>query len=488
MVFSFYGDTISLRTLFLNFAKLQIPQITCDDLSFLFIWFCVATIGVCVFGALTSVDALFYFTEVKEMKNKFKQILSLILMITLIINVFAGCEEKDNTQNLNNPVQEELNKWVLTSKETLFPSFNRIEQSDYGYDTYGRINHYRQLHTYDSTIQEYTYSNFSYDNNGNVLTYTETKNYDNETKQRLCEFEYDNSSRLIKSTTIYSDSYKEIVEFEYDDNCNITKKSSKELIDGELDGEKIDYEYTLTYENNLCIIAEIVATINEYDSGTVQYTDTEYLLEKYYYDLDNNKVKSEHYYEDTDTDTDSSDVIFNGKYYRLETTTTYTWEKLSNINTEKQVSNLGFNNVDEWGNILVRIEPDISGNYICNDDNGKYVVVMKDNNVFWEFYPAQNQFLTNSLNDNYSFKNSDVSTYSVLNNDRISVTNPYESYTISIVEKFQSKNIPIFKTQISNYEYFIPYEYIDTSKDFAFFKRGEIYNNKSFDYYKLYLK
>ena len=57
----FYEDTISLRTLFLNFAKLQIPQITCDDLSFPFIWFCVATIGVCVFGALTSVGALFYF-------------------------------------------------------------------------------------------------------------------------------------------------------------------------------------------------------------------------------------------------------------------------------------------------------------------------------------------------------------------------------------------------------------------------------------------
>ena len=66
MVFSFYGDTISLRTLFLNFAKLQIPQIMCDDLSFPFIWFCVATSGVCVFGALTSVGALFYFAVINK--------------------------------------------------------------------------------------------------------------------------------------------------------------------------------------------------------------------------------------------------------------------------------------------------------------------------------------------------------------------------------------------------------------------------------------
>ena len=61
MVFSFTGILCLFVLYFLNFAKLQIPRIECDDLSFPFIWFCLATIGVCVFGALTLVGALFLF-------------------------------------------------------------------------------------------------------------------------------------------------------------------------------------------------------------------------------------------------------------------------------------------------------------------------------------------------------------------------------------------------------------------------------------------
>ena len=86
-----------MRTLFLNFAKLQIPQITCDDLSFPFIWFCVATIGVCVFGALTSVGALFYFKsysrEVTRMLTGACLLFGPFVLLVGIVQMFHGADD-----------------------------------------------------------------------------------------------------------------------------------------------------------------------------------------------------------------------------------------------------------------------------------------------------------------------------------------------------------------------------------------------------------
>lgn len=113
---------------------------------------------------------------------------------------------------------------------------------------------------------------------------------------------------------------------------------------------------------------------------------------------------------------------------------------------------------------------------------------MKDNNVFWEFYSNQNQFLTNSLNDDFTFKNSSVSNYSVLSNDKVSVIDSMESYTIDIVDRFMSKDIPVLKVQAPDDAYFIPYKYIDTSRSFELFEEGETYGSKSYHYYKFYLK
>lgn len=154
------------------------------------------------------------------------------------------------------------------------------------------------------------------------------------------------------------------------------------------------------------------------------------------------------------------------------------------------VTEWGFYNTDLWGGVLAGITPTVSGKYILSDDGGDYVLIMKDNNIFWEFYPYQNQIVTNSLNSDFTLESSDVINYSLLSNDKISVVEPWESYTISIVDRFTDKNVPVFKINDggSGYDYFIPFEHIDTSRPFDFYQEGETYGSKSYHYYKFYLK
>ena len=148
------------------------------------------------------------------------------------------------------------------------------------------------------------------------------------------------------------------------------------------------------------------------------------------------------------------------------------------------VSECGFDNIADWGQTLVRIEPEISGSYVLSDEYGDYVVVMKDNNIVWEFYPENNQIVTNSINDDFTLKSSDIVNYSMLSADKLSVTTDWESYTIEITSRMTVENVPVFKINAPYDAYFIPYEYLDTSRAFEYYADGEL---EKYPYYKFYL-
>jgi len=68
----------------------------CDDLLFPFIWFCLATIGVCVFGALTSVGALFNIRG----GNKMKRLWILLIVLSVLLTGCASKEDKALAQEV----------------------------------------------------------------------------------------------------------------------------------------------------------------------------------------------------------------------------------------------------------------------------------------------------------------------------------------------------------------------------------------------------
>lgn len=162
-----------------------------------------------------------------------------------------------------------------------------------------------------------------------------------------------------------------------------------------------------------------------------------------------------------------------------------------NSTTDKVITPIyewGFNNCNDWGKALIRIEPNISGDYILNDSKGNYVVIMKDNNIHWSFYPQQQQWITSSVNTNYTLKTSNVNNITILNNNSFSVVTSWESYAINITNRFIINELPIFEITSPDTEYYIPYNCIDTSKEIEFFCEGKTYGTKSYHYYKFYIK
>ncbi len=87
---------------------------------------CLATVGVCVFRALTSVGALFYFTEVHMEQTK-EEILNNLYALR------AGSvisQEKDKADALNNQANEKIENWVsslngrLPNMSNISPEYN----------------------------------------------------------------------------------------------------------------------------------------------------------------------------------------------------------------------------------------------------------------------------------------------------------------------------------------------------------------------------
>lgn len=157
--------------------------------------------------------------------------------------------------------------------------------------------------------------------------------------------------------------------------------------------------------------------------------------------------------------------------------------------TKASYSDWGFQNTDGISKGLVVIEASVAGDYVLSDENGDYVVIMKDSNIHWQFFSQQGQWITSTINDDFSLKSSDVNNITILNNDMATVINPWESYTLSVVQRFTYKNYPVFEISDSyDSDFFIPFDLIDTNREIEFFCEGNTYGRKSYHYYKFYLK
>lgn len=272
---------------------------------------------------------------------KIKQILSIFLALLLISSIFSGCNETigneesifESAHDSNEPIQVDLNKWVLTSESSVatWTGNNAITQTEYRYDEQGRLN-YQKL----TSDTEYTYSNFLYDNKGNVISCTETIDSDDYWAENLCSYTYDKDGRVTASKKIDAEGHEE-KSIVYDKNGNIQKEIFKYYSSGELD-EITNFEYTLKYENELCVMAEINITGEEY-YGDTPYAYSDISLKKYYYDSNGRKIKEEVYWDD-----DNGDVVVNGKHYGLEKTITYTWQRLGDIIDGTSNSNIAQSN------------------------------------------------------------------------------------------------------------------------------------------------
>ncbi len=420
------------------------------------------------------------------MKNKVKQTLSILLVLTLVMSVFAGCE------NSANP-----NKWVLASEIYGEPA-NPWETIEYKYDRSGRLNYKNRCSFSNSDIiDESTYSDFVYDKSGNVTSYKESFCYDGgwgdkNTEERFWEFIYNKNNELIKSTLSISynavDYYKEITEFEYDDNGNLINKTFKQIDASSSTKYELSTtcKYSLTYENGLCTIAEIAVTNLYYENGDLHETDSYFYVEKHTYDSNNNKIKTNYY---SASDADNSDLSINGAYYSMnDDYTTYTWQRLGDtINETTTLSKhksdvstieIGFNNIDDWGGKLITIKADDSGNYVFKDSNGIYVIISEGTGI-WEFYTKENYAVMSSFYVNGAYSTEASSSYTILDNDTFACN----GYTMRILNRFASNGVSLIEMTNggSNSHTYIPYAFLNSDS-------FELYKEDRFDYYKCYIK
>lgn len=142
----------------------------------------------------------------------------------------------------------------------------------------------------------------------------------------------------------------------------------------------------------------------------------------------------------------------------------------------------GFDNSYEWYNTLVEVKPTTDGSLFFTDSEGDYVIV-KEGTGHWELYPSYGQIMMGSFYTDFIPKRVSAYTYTVLDNDTISIFGNGDSGVLKITDRIEEKNYVIFEIlNGSSNEYYIPYKFIGTSKKPVFFQEGNYY-----DYYKLYL-
>lgn len=146
-------------------------------------------------------------------------------------------------------------------------------------------------------------------------------------------------------------------------------------------------------------------------------------------------------------------------------------------------SEWGFEDSNDWDNKLIQIQPNSSGDFLHSDDNGAYMIY-KEGTGFWEFYPSEDQFVGSSVYEDFETRSSDIYEYTVLSNDVISVTTPYEGFTIEISERLKIEDVTVFKIKDGNrFEYYLPFKFVKENKGtFPYIDEG------ANGYFKMYVK
>lgn len=260
-----------------------------------------------------------------------KKIMVFILMLTFVLSTLSSCSLIKSFMK---------DKWVLVCEDRMDDfDGDEISRTVYRYDEEGRLNYKKYIENiYDTTGSDAylncDYSDFKYDDNGNVISYTE----ESDGEYTYYTFVYDSNGNCLSYT-----GKKERVDYiklynytaEYNENQNMVSEKLVYKYNGVTEGYQ-EKEYTLHYENDICVCAEV---IEAYDIG---WLETERFFEKYFYDENGNRIRKELYYL-TEGDYDTE---FNGRYYCIEEITTYTWEKLednTNKNNETVKEKYAFN-------------------------------------------------------------------------------------------------------------------------------------------------
>ncbi len=407
------------------------------------------------------------------MKTKAKQTLSVLLALTLVLSMFAGCGlSSDLTVN---------DRWVLT-REVTSEGDSTLWEKTYAYDTSGRIIEFG-LKSQGLTS---TSEDIQYDNHGNVLSYTAVFCFYDEKEpegKAYYTFLYDENNNCIERTEENEINYTSIrEEISYDSYNNAIEEKRIESYG------ILTYTHNLTYENDKCVMRETI--IKNDDSYTIE---TSYSLTEYTYDKNDNLSSMKYYVSESENATEDEIRQVNGKTYFYSNTTKYVWERLSNVaqkdteQNKQQIKNdlssvkIGFDTIDEWGGKLKTIETDDSGNCVFEDSNGIYVIIREGTGI-WEFYPQENYAVMSSfyINGAYSTENSGACT--ILDND----TFVCDGYTMRIINKFVTNGVNVIEMTNggSRSHLYVPYAFLDV-ESFELYKED---TEHDFDYYKCYIK
>lgn len=268
------------------------------------------------------------------MKERWKEKVALLLVITLILSAFSGCniENSDAEQNGTTiPADAGNIEWVLTfekdeySDEFANPTVYKTKE--YKYDSQGTLIYEKWI--YDNTTV-YTGYNYKYDEKGNVISKSmkETSLIDDSyVNYSDYTYEYDANGNCIKESAVFeNDNANDIVEYEYDSNGNVIKEKFKYTGFYSYEGTKTS---VLTYENEVCVQREVM-----YESTDNYGTNVSYNVYKYEYD-DNGNLSSSRYYTNIENISDAKNPVeINGRNYKLYSITSYTYENLADVATD----------------------------------------------------------------------------------------------------------------------------------------------------------
>ncbi|MGN1419197.1 MAG: hypothetical protein ACI4W6_07695 [Acutalibacteraceae bacterium] len=276
--------------------------------------------------------------------KKFCSILLAFCVVTLLVacnNTYHTDDNTYHTDNVDNTDNTD-EKWVLTyeieqySDEYDDPSV--INEKFFEYDNSGKI--VSEEFICDDN-NSFVNSNFVYDENDN-LTYKSgiKKSYFGDSSYSYT-YTYDTNgncvSELRDGVTLDGEKYTETLTYKYNEFGDIIEMHSMYQCD--TFERETNYISTLTYEDNICIQDE---TRMEYVEG--KEIKTTYTVDKYIYDTNGKKSKKLHYAEIQDMSEAKNPVLINGRYYKLATTTEYTYEVLKDVaitqETNSQISTI----------------------------------------------------------------------------------------------------------------------------------------------------
>ena len=426
-----------------------------------------------------------------------KKVISVILVIMLLSLTFSACTFEETNKSDDIVLIKEV---CRNSPE--FESTDTTCIIDYKYATDGRLigEEYSYPKMFGSSIIT---ENYTYDSNNNVMSKTEryTDGFTDEESISNYTYEYDEFGNVIveEMKSDYGDQYKTY--YEYNENGKVVSEKGERCYGGEW--EKYEKTFLYTYSEDLCYRCEVTE-----ESVVGDETETDYYVYTYEYDSEG-RLKEEWYYVICEDGEAKKPLEINGKIYKHYSTTEYLYQNLDEVAikqdsyTDKQAGkttstttesltakyrNWGFENSDSWDNQLVQVQKTQSGKFVQHDSKGKYVII-KEGSHHWQFYRTQQQFLAGSIYKTYIPKNAEVNSYQVLDNDTISVVEPWDSYVLKITDRIVQDDILVFEIlNVNRNVYMIPYTWLDPITPSEFYQKGDTYGDTSYDYYKFYLK